>query len=127
MAIAICEGIYEIDPNLILLALSNSEMITAAKETGLKSANEVFADRAYEEDGTLFARTKPGSMITDEDLAIQSVILMVEDGVVTSITGKEIAIQADSICVHGDGEKALVFTKRIRTALLAEGVLISAL
>ena len=85
-------------------------------------AQEVFADRAYEEDGTLVNRRKPGAMITDEDEAIRRVIGMVKDGKVTAITGKEVAIQADSICVHGDGEKALAFVKKIREALTAEGI-----
>ena len=62
---AICEGIYEVDPSLILLGLSGSQMLKAAADTGLKCAKEVFADRAYEEDGSLVARTKPGAVITD--------------------------------------------------------------
>ena len=67
-------------------------------------------------------RRKPGAMITDEDEAIRCVIGMVKDGKVTAITGKEVAIQADSICVHGDGEKALAFVKKIREALTKEGI-----
>lgn len=122
LAKAICEGIYEVDPSIKLLGLSNSKMIEAAKDTGLAYAQEVFADRAYEEDGTLVNRRKPGAMITDEDEAIRRVIGMVKDGKVTAITGKEVAIQADSICVHGDGEKALAFVKKISEALTAEGI-----
>lgn len=126
LAKAICEGIREIDPSIKLLGLSGSEMIHAAKDTGLAYGQEVFADRAYEEDGTLVNRRKPGAMITDEQEAIQRVIRMVKNGTVTSITGKEIQIQADSVCVHGDGEKALMFVKKIREALQAEGIRIAA-
>lgn len=126
LAKAICEGIYEIDPSVKLLGLSGSEMIRAAKDTGLAYGQEVFADRAYEEDGTLVNRRKPGAMIEDEDLAIRRVIDMVKRGTVTAITGKEVSIQADSICVHGDGPKALAFVKKIREALLAEGLQIGA-
>lgn len=126
LAKAICEGIYEIDPSVKLLGLSGSEMIRAAKDTGLAYGQEVFADRAYEEDGTLVNRKKPGAMIEDEDLAIRRVIDMVKKGTVTAITGKEVSIQADSICVHGDGSKALAFVKKIREALLAEGLQIGA-
>ena len=75
-----------------------------------------FADRAYEEDGTLVGRGKPGAMITDEEEAIARVIRMIKDQTVRAITGKDIAIRADSICVHGDGEKALAFVERIRQA-----------
>ena len=102
-------------------------MTEAAEKTGLKAAREVFADRAYEEDGSLVARTKPGAMITDEDLAISRVIGMVKDHKVTAITGKEIPITADSICVHGDGPKALAFVQKIRQALQAEGIAIKPL
>ena len=108
---AICEAI---DKDLIVMGLSGSEMIKAAKDCGLKSASEVFADRAYEEDGTLVNRRKPGAMIEDEDEAINRVIRMIKEGKVTSITGKDIDIKADSVCVHGDGEKALLFVEKIR-------------
>lgn len=124
---AICEGILEFDENLIFLALSGSEMVKAANDTGLRVANEVFADRAYEEDGSLVARTKPGSMITDENEAIRRVIRMVKEGKVTAITGKDIPIRADSVCVHGDNAKALEFVQKIRAALSAEGVQIVSL
>ena len=122
LATAICEAIKEYDDSLILLALANSEMIQAAKDMGLAYANEVFADRAYEPDGTLVARTKLGAMIKDENEAIARVIRMVNEGKVTAINGTEVDIQADSVCVHGDGEKALLFVKKIREALLAEQI-----
>lgn len=125
LAHAICEGIYEVNPDLILLGLAGSQLILAAQDTGLKVAREVFADRAYEEDGSLVARAKQGAMITDEDEAIARVISMVKNGTVTAITGKEIEVQADSICVHGDGLKALAFVQKIRTALEAEKIAIA--
>ena len=127
LASAICEALYEVNPSLILMALSGSKMTEAAEKTGLKAAREVFADRAYEEDGSLVARTKPGAMITDEDLAISRVIGMVKNHKVTAISGKEIPITADSICVHGDGPKALAFVQKIRQALQAEGIAIKPL
>ena len=66
-------------------------------------------------------------MIEDEDEAIRRVVRMVKEGKVTAITGRDVAVGADSICVHGDGPKALAFTRRIRAALLAEGVALSPL
>lgn len=122
LAKAICEGILEVNDRLILLALSGSQMIQAAKDTGLRAASEVFADRAYEDDGSLVARTKPGAMVTDEDEAIRRVVRMAKEGKVTTITGKDISIQADSVCVHGDNAKALEFVNKIRAALTAEGI-----
>ena len=71
LALAICQGIKEVDPELILLGLSGSEMLKAAEKIGLKAAREVFADRAYEEDGSLVARSKEGAMITDEERSDQ--------------------------------------------------------
>ena len=122
LAQAVCEGIFEYDSNLILLGLSGSKMIEAGKKIGLRTASEVFADRAYEADGSLVARSKPGAVITDENLAVSRVVKMVKNGRVTSITGNEIEIKADSICLHGDGVKAVEFAKRIKEELLKNDV-----
>ncbi len=122
LAEAVVGAIRDYDDSLILLALANSGMTKAAERMGLAYANEVFADRAYEPDGTLVARTKPGAMIEDEDQAIARVIRMVKEGKVTAIDGSEVTIQADSVCVHGDGAKALLFVKKIREALLQENI-----
>lgn len=127
MAIAICEGIQAVNKELILLGLSNSELVKAAVAVGLKSANEVFADRAYNEDGSLVNRTLPGAMITDEKEAVERVIRMVKEGKVQSITGKDIPIQPDSICVHGDGEQSLAFVMKIREAFEKEQIIIKRL
>jgi 5-oxoprolinase (ATP-hydrolysing) subunit A len=127
MALAIVQGIFEYDRSLILLALSNSLMIEAAKEANLPYACEVFADRAYEEDGTLVARGKAGAFITNEDEAVARVIHMVKKHKVTTVTGRDIAIDADSVCVHGDGENALAFVKKIKAAFVESGIEICAL
>lgn len=126
LAIAIAEGIAEINSDLKLLGLSGSQLLKAAQKVGLKSAKEVFADRAYEEDGSLVARTKPGSMITDENEAIDRVINMIKFGKVRAITGKEISVEPDSVCVHGDNPKALGFVQKIRNRLISEGIEIKA-
>ena len=126
LARAICEAIYEYDSSLILLGLANSQMIAQAKEIGLSYAQEVFADRAYEDDGTLVARTKPGALISDEDEAVSRVIRMIKEHRVKTVTGNEIEIVPDSVCVHGDNKHALQFVKKIKSALLAEGICIKA-
>ena len=127
LARAVCEAIADVNPRLILMAQAGSQMQKAAEEMHLKMAREIFADRAYEEDGSLVARNKPGAMITDENEAIERVITMVRQGKVAAITGKEIPIQADSVCVHGDGEKALLFVKKLREAFLTEGIQVRSL
>ncbi|NWO21978.1 LamB/YcsF family protein [Oribacterium sp. oral taxon 102] len=122
LARAICEAVLAFDRELIVLALFGGALYQTAKELGLRTASEVFADRAYEADGTLVPRSKPGAMLTDETLAIARVVRMVTEGRLTAVDGQDIPIRADSICVHGDGEKALLFVERIRAALERKGV-----
>lgn len=119
---AITRAVQEFDPELILMGLAGSELVKAAKSAGLKYANEFFSDRAYEEDGTLVSRRKEGAMVTDEEEAIRRVIRAVQEKKVTAITGRDIPITADSICIHGDGVKALEFASRIRQALIDSGI-----
>lgn len=125
LAKAICEGIYEINPEYILLGLSGSNLIKAAEDTSLRCAREVFADRGYNDDGSLVQRGTPGAMITDENQMIERVIKMIKDGTVVTASGNTISIKADSVCVHGDGEKAVEFVKRIRNELTASGIVIA--
>ena len=127
LSTAICEAIKEFDSSLIVLALSGGQLAKAAQDMGLRTAMEVFADRAYEEDGTLVNRRKEGAVITDENEAIVRVIRMVKEKKITAITGKDIDIQADSVCVHGDGAKALAFVEKIREAFAKEGIQIRSL
>jgi len=122
LARAIIEGIWEVDRDLIILGLAGSKMISAAVEKGLKVANEVFADRAYNSDGTLVARSLPGSIITDKNIAISRVIRMVTEGKVTAITGEDLNIKTDSICVHGDNPEAVEFVRLIKEELFKAGV-----
>jgi len=122
LAQAIIEGIWEVDRDLIVLGLAGSELVRAAKEKGLKAANEVFADRAYNPDGTLVARSLPGSMIQDKDIAISRVIRMVKEGKVKAINGEDIDINVDSICVHGDNPEAAQFVRTIKQELIRAGV-----
>ncbi|QZY54189.1 LamB/YcsF family protein [Crassaminicella profunda] len=127
LAKAIAEAVYEVDENIILMGLANSEMIKSGKEIGLKVANEVFADRAYNPDGTLVSRKLEGAVIHDAEVAIARVVKMVKEGKVTAINGEEIEINADSICVHGDNERAVEFVKKIRSSLEKEGVKVTAI
>lgn len=117
LARAIIDGIFEVDRDLIVLGLSGGKMISAAKEKGLKAANEVFADRAYNPDGTLVARSLPGSMIYDRNLAISRVLRMVTQGKVIALNGEDIDIKVDSICVHGDNPEAVEFVRLIKEEL----------
>ncbi len=122
MAIAIAEAVAAVDPRLILLGLAGSELERAAYQVGIKFAREVFADRAYEEDGSLVPRSKEGAMITDEEEAVLRAVKMVKEQKVTAITGKEIPCIPDSICLHGDSPKTVLFAKKIADALRLEGI-----
>lgn len=127
LAKGICEAVYDFDPEIILLGLSGSKMIEAGTDLGLKCANEFFADRAYEDDGSLRARTKEGSMITDENEAIERIVKVLKTGKVTTYSGNELALKIDSICVHGDNEHALSFVQIIRERLAKEDIEIAPL
>ncbi len=122
MARAIAAAVYDVDPSLVMYGLAGSWLVKAAEEQGLKAASEVFADRTYQEDGSLTPRSQPGAMITDDDEAIAQVLGMVKRGVVRAVTGKEVPVAADTVCIHGDSSKALAFAQRIRQALAAEDI-----
>lgn len=122
LARAIAEAVYEVDKDLILVGLANSELTKAGKDIGLKVANEVFADRAYNPDGTLVSRKIEGAVIQDTEIAIGRVVRMVKEGKVEAINGEDVEIKADTICVHGDNPKAVDFVDKIRLTLEKEGV-----
>lgn len=117
IARTIASAVYDIDPNLYLVGLSKSLLIDAGKAQGLKVASEVFADRRYESDGQLVSRKKEGATIEESEEAIAQVVQMVTEGTVKAISGEVIEIEADTICVHGDGAHALEFVKEIRSRL----------
>lgn len=124
---AICEALYDIDPSIIVYYCAGAVLGKIAEEEyGLRTACEIFADRAYEDDLSLRGRKKEGSMITDEDIAIQRCIRMVKENKVTGYSGKELDIKGETLCVHGDGPKAIAFVKRISEAFQKEGIEIRA-
>ena len=124
LALAVADAVAGADEGLILVGLSGSLMADAAKAKGLRFAAEVFADRAYEDDGSLVSRSKPGAMIEDEDLAIARMVRLMREGTLESVSGRIISPAADTVCVHGDGPKALAFAARLREAFAAEGILV---
>lgn len=127
LADAILDTIEQYDKNLILMVLSGSYIAKEGLRRGFKIAQEVFADRGYNEDGSLVNRKLEGAFIKDKDEAIKRVIRMVKEGKVTAVTGNDIAIKADSICVHGDNPKAIEFVKNIKQALIDSGVKVTSL
>jgi len=127
LAQAVAGAVAEVDRDVILLGLAGSKLIEAGKQAGLRTASEVFADRAYQADGSLVPRSRPGAVIHDTEEAIARTVRMVMEGRVTAVTGEDVRIQAHSVCVHGDNPSAVAFVKSIRARLEAEGVTIAPL
>ncbi|GLH62269.1 5-oxoprolinase subunit PxpA [Parageobacillus sp. G301] len=122
LAEAIAKAVYDVDPTLILYGLAGSELIRAGKKIGLRTASEVFADRTYQQDGSLTPRSDPRALIVDEQEAVQQVLTMVKEKRVRSLQGIDVPIEAETVCIHGDGKKAVLFAKRLYEALQKEGV-----
>jgi UPF0271 protein len=126
LAEAIAEAIYQVDPELILFGLSGSELVFAGEKIGLSTAHEVFADRTYQADGSLTPRKGVNALITDQQEAVAQVVRMVKEGAVLSQQGKDIAIKADTVCIHGDGAHALEFACKIREYLEKANITVQA-
>lgn len=118
LAKAIADAVKDIDQNLVLYGLSNSFLISEAKAIGLKTASEAFADRTYQDDGSLTPRTQPNALIQNTGDAIQQVLMIVNEGKAKTVSGKKIPMVAETICIHGDGEHAVEFAKAISLTLL---------
>lgn len=123
-ASAIAEAVKAIDETLIFYGLSNSRLIDEAEKIGLKTTSEVFADRTYQSDGTLTARSEPNSLITDTDKAVEQVLQMVKTGTVTAIGGEKTLLKAQTVCIHGDGAFAVEFAQSIREKLVENRIAI---
>ncbi|GIM28035.1 UPF0271 protein YcsF [Clostridium polyendosporum] len=122
LAEAIAKAVYKVDSELTLFGLAGSELIKAGDAIGLRTANEVFADRTYQKDGSLTPRRESNAVITDDNEAITQVIRMIKDGKVLSQQGIDIQIKADTVCIHGDGAHALTFARKIRELMESSGV-----
>tara|TARA_B100001142_G_C14334761_1_gene655461 strand:+ start:2058 stop:2822 length:765 start_codon:yes stop_codon:yes gene_type:complete len=122
LAKAICESILEFDDQVILLALTGSQWVKIAKQMGLRVAREVFADRAINSDGTLVSRTINGSVIHDTSEVIERSLKMVNDGVIESINGDLVEVEADSICLHGDTQGAVELSKSLKEEFINSGI-----
>ena len=119
-------ALLDTNPKYILYGLSGSYLIREAKNLGLKTASEVFADRTYKDDGSLTSRNKPGALIENKNAAVSQVLQMVKERTVTSVTGKKVPIVAETICIHGDGEHVIEFAKAISLALKENNIAIKA-
>ena len=126
LAEALAEAVYKVQPELLLYGLAGSELTRAGEKLGLRTAHEVFADRTYQANGTLTPRRQPDALITGADVAIAQVLRLMQHGAVRSQQGTDVAMRADTVCLHGDGAHALEFAQRLHQALRAAGVRLQA-
>ncbi|RNI30151.1 LamB/YcsF family protein [Rufibacter immobilis] len=126
LAEAIAEAVYKVSPEVVLYGLAGSALVQAGEKLGLKTAHEVFADRTYQQDGTLTPRRLPNALITNQEEAVQQVVRMVKEGKVLAQQGVEVPIKADTVCLHGDGAHAVAFARLIRETLTQEKVTLQA-
>ena len=124
---AVATAVKLLGGGVMLTGLSGSQMAAAASEAGITFVSEVFADRAYNDDGSLVKRGTPGALITDPASAAAKALRIVREGVVTSIDGAEVEMHADTLCLHGDNPHALGIARAVREALEAAGVSVRAL
>ncbi len=124
LAKAIAEATKAIHPDLILYGLSGSHLITEAENIGLQTASEVFADRTYQNDGSLTPRTQSNALIESPQEAVNQVIMMIEKQCVISTEGKEVSLKADTVCIHGDGTHAVEFARELRSVLFNKNIVI---
>lgn len=117
LANAIATAIKDFHEDLVVYGLSGSYLISEAKALGLQTASEVFADRTYGDDGSLTPRSQPNAMVESEEAAIRQVLQMVNEGTVTTVTGKTIPIVAETVCIHGDGKHAVSFARLLHSEL----------
>src|SRR3569832_2110963 len=118
---AIAAGIKAVDPSLVFVVLANSKLVKAGEAANLPMVHEVLADRAYEDNGNLVSRKKPGAVLHDAKEIAERVVRMVQDGAVTSVTGKVLKTHIDTICIHGDNPTAVEIARGVRKALKDSG------
>jgi 5-oxoprolinase (ATP-hydrolysing) subunit A len=122
LADAVVAELARLWPDLILFALAGSQLARNASARGLRVAEEVFADRTYQRDGSLTPRSEPNALIPDENAAVAQVLQMVRDGTVQAIDGTKVPIVAETICLHGDAPHAVAFAQRLRKELADAGI-----
>jgi UPF0271 protein len=123
---AMVRAVKDLGSGVILYALSGSKSIEIGKKSGVRVSGEVFADRGYSDDGTLAPRDKPGGMIEDPAASVTQVLAMIEEGYVTSLAGKRVAVSADTLCLHGDQPGAVTFAQALRKVFTEKGIAVAA-
>ncbi|WP_306233320.1 LamB/YcsF family protein [Agrococcus beijingensis] len=124
-AAVVVRAIRAIDPSLVLLGLAGGVVLDVAERAGLATAAEAFADRAYTPEGLLVSRTEQGSVLHDPQLVAARMVRLAHEGLIEAVDGSDVAVRAESICVHGDSAGAIAMAEATRAALEAAGVTIA--
>ena len=125
LADAVARAVVAVDSTLILFGLAGSSLMEAGAAVGLRTAAEVFADRAYRADGSIVPRVQPGAVIADPKAVVDRALRVVQDGTISAITGEVIEIRADTMCLHGDTAGAGRLAARLRSGLEGAGIRVS--
>jgi UPF0271 protein len=126
LAEAVVADLARLWPDLILYALPGSQLARAASARGLRVAAEAFADRTYQQDGSLTPRSAAGAVIADEDTMVAQVLSIVQRGMARDAQGGSVPVVADTICLHGDTPDAVNFAERLRRELAVAGIAVKA-
>ena len=127
LADTIAKAVHAVDPALLLFGLSGSYSISEAKKLGLRTASEVFADRTYQPNGRLTPRTETGALVESEEESLRQVLQMIREKKVKAINGEEVPIEVQTICIHGDGQHAVQFSKKIFQTLQQHQIVIKSI
>ena len=125
-ATAVVEAVRAVDADLPLVGLPGSLVLRRAAEAGLRTVSEAFADRGYLPDGSLVPRSQAGALLTDPAAVAERMVTLVVDGYVSAMDGERVAVEADSLCVHGDSPGAVAIATAVRSALERAGVRLTA-
>lgn len=125
LSTAMAQAVKDLGDDVIVYGLSNSPMMQAAREVGVRAAGEVFADRGYTDAGRLSVRGSPGSLITDTGKAVAQALQMIDSGTVTSVSGNAVTVAPETLCLHGDQPGAVEFAKALRTAFAERGIAVA--
>ncbi|VAW18705.1 Lactam utilization protein LamB [hydrothermal vent metagenome] len=124
LAREIFAAVQNFDPKLAIMALAGSAQLRAAKDLGLKTISEGFADRAYRPDGMLLERSSPGAVYSNPAIAVNQAVMLARDKCVIAVDRTSIAREVQSVCLHGDNEAALELARAVRDGLLVNGIMI---
>jgi 5-oxoprolinase (ATP-hydrolysing) subunit A len=124
---AMAQAVKDLGDEVIMYGLANSPMLETARKLGVRVAGEAFADRGYTDAGRLASRDDPKGMIVNEAQSVAQALQIIESGAVTSTSGKQVAVSAQTLCLHGDQPDAVLFATALRGVFAGRGISVAAI